>query len=382
MARLGVFATVAALLLLPTAVVVAAGSCTVFETHTTIQRLAAAVASNDCTDYSTGSSLSVPCDAGACITVVDTLLGNLPNCTLDASENGGKSSNKKTELQKALDECEADPSSSVTVDTAVASSPASSTVTSAPAASGDECTVSEARATTQLYMEAASSTACEQYAVTDSTGTTVSIYAPCSATQCLAVVEAMIAQLPDCYYDGVNVKDELQQSLNVCTGEGSSSAVSDPVSTSSPTSSTSANECSSTEVSTLAYLTNLIVTSTECEPYVTATTTEWYIAVPCTATTCLATLESTTARMPNCEFDGTNYKQELQAEATSCQTVEGGGSQSSTGSSASLRSEAPVASTNSSSSADTSSAHTEGFHGGSVAIFMSIQAVLVVLIIV
>ncbi|RLN72267.1 hypothetical protein BBJ28_00019708 [Nothophytophthora sp. Chile5] len=380
MARLGVSATIAALLLLSTAVVVTAGSCSIFETHTTIQKLATVVASSDCADYSTGSSLSVPCDASACISVVETLLGDLPNCTLDASENGGKSSNKKTELQKALDECEADPSSSVAVDTAVASSSASSAATSAPAAAGDECTASEARATAQLYTEAASSTACEQYTVTDSTGTAVSIYAPCSATQCVAVVEAMIAQLPDCYYDGVNVKDELQQSLDVCTGEGSSSAVSDPVSTSSPASSTSANECSSTDVSTLAYLTNLIVTSTECEPYVTATTTEWYIAVPCTATACLATLENTTAQMPDCEYDGTNYKQELQAEATSCQPVEGGSSQSSAGSSTSLRSAAPAASSSSSSSTDTSSAYSEGFHGGSVAILMSIQAVLVVLI--
>lgn len=190
---------------------------------------------------------------------------------------------------------------------------------------------------------------------------TVYIYAPCSATECVSVMETMVEQLPDCYADGVNLKEEVLQSLASC--DGSSSAVD-----AFPASSSSFdNQCTNDEVSSLAYLTNSIVTSAECESYAIATSSEWYIAVPCSATTCLTTLQDAVQQMPNCEFEGTNYKEDLSLQQRSC--VSSAGSNEASGSANSLTTAAPDGSVN---AIDTSSA---SLHTVSIAGFTLLQVV-------
>jgi hypothetical protein len=316
----------------------------VFQIHTTIQGIDGVLASDKCADYaSNSSSLAVPCDAAECVAVVKDVVSKLPNCTLS---DGGASVNKRTELQNGVDECAADASASFSVE--AATSPTSASPTSVSSAGG-ECTSAEASATATLYLGAASLSACEPYTIMDAATMTVYIYAPCSATQCVAVMAAMLEQLPDCYSDGVNLKDDIAQSLASCSS-GESSAV-DGFSSRS-----SSLECTYDEVSSLADLTDAIVTSTECESYVTVTTAAWYIAVPCSATACLSTLDAAVDQMPDCEFEGENYKQELGQQQQACVDVVGSSETGTSGSSVNrLRTPAP-ASDSSKTSTDTSSA--------------------------
>ncbi|KAG2766825.1 hypothetical protein PC129_g10256 [Phytophthora cactorum] len=284
---------------------VTSGTCTVFQIHTIIQGLDDVLSSGKCADYvTTSSSLSVPCDALSCIDIVEELASKLPDCAL--SDNGN-SVNKKRELQNGLEDCSAESSASLSVE-AVDSSTNSAT-TSTTSRSGHECSIADASTTADLYLEAASSPACGEYVAMDESTMTVFIYAPCSATQCVAVMETMVEQLPDCYTDEVNVKQDVLQSLTSCIGSSSAAGASQP---------NSGGECTDDEVSSLAYLANSIVASKECEAYVIATATDWYIQVPCSARTCLETMENAVQQMPDCEFEGMNYKKELGLEQQSC----------------------------------------------------------------
>ncbi|EGZ11520.1 hypothetical protein PHYSODRAFT_516499 [Phytophthora sojae] len=304
-------------------VLAASDTCSVFEIHTTIQVIDGVLSSSECADYvNEDSSLKVLCAATSCVAVLGDLVPKLPNRTLTANDNGDTSVNKKSELQNHLDKCSADSSSSVRVD-------AVDTSTNGASISVDECTRVEASTTAQLYWEAAGSSACGPYSSMDESSMEVYINAPCSTTQCLSVMGTLVEQLPDCYSSGVNLKQDVMKSLASCTGDDSLS-------------SRSSDECSNSEVSSLAYLTNSIVTSSECSLYVMSTSTEWYIAVPCSATACLSTLASVVRQMPYCQYEGVNYREELGLQQSSCLT--GNGDDSSTDS---LRTQAPDASVNS-----------------------------------
>lgn len=318
----------------------ASETCTVFQIHTTIQGLDAVVSSDACHEYASGSTLSVPCAAVTCLKALKDTASKLPDCTLSASDNGGTSENKLTTLQTGLDGCSADSSSTLTVK-AVASPSSATTSSTSPASTtssgGEDCSGPEVTTVANVYLAAVLSSACQQYVTTDASGYTY-ISAPCSATQCLAIMENMAEQLPDCYEDGVNLKDDIVQSLASCSYSSGASA--DP--------STAASQCTSSQVSSLAYLTNTLVLSGDCKQYVTATSTEWYIAVPCDATKCLSTVAELVQQMPDCEFEGTNYKEELSLQWQSCSGDSGSSGQ---GQQPSLRTEAPA--TNSSNATDT-----------------------------
>ncbi|KAG6960744.1 hypothetical protein JG687_00008064 [Phytophthora cactorum] len=233
---------------------VTSGTCTVFQIHTIIQGLDDVLSSGKCADYvTTSSSLSVPCDALSCIDIVEELASKLPDCAL--SDNGN-SVNKKRELQNGLEDCSAESSASLSVEA----------YNSRSVSGGGIVT---------------------------------------SMRGCVAVMETMVEQLPDCYTDEVNVKQDVLQSLTSCIGSSSAAGASQP---------NSGGECTDDEVSSLAYLTHSIVASKECEAYVIATATDWYIQVPCSARTCLETMENAVQQMPDCEFEGMNYKKELADE--------------------------------------------------------------------
>ncbi|KAG1698431.1 hypothetical protein DVH05_014973 [Phytophthora capsici] len=313
-----------------------AATCTVFQIHTTIQDIDGVLSNDKCGDYVVNSSsLLVPCEASNCVSFVEELVTELPDCTLSANDNGGNSVNKKEELQNGLDTCSEDSSASLLVQ-------AVDTSTTSTTSSGDECTMDEASITADLYLEAARSSACERYVTTDELA--VYIYAPCSATQCVATMEELVEQLPNCFMDGDNLKQDVQQSLASCTGSSSSLR--------------SGNECTSDEVSSLAYLTDSIVTSKDCEAYVITTETEWFIQVPCSATTCLFVMDEAVQQMPDCEFEGINYKQELGLQQ---QCVDSVGSDEARGSASksSLSTAAPASDASKSTNASASTLYTE-----------------------
>ncbi|KAG7376617.1 hypothetical protein PHYPSEUDO_013030 [Phytophthora pseudosyringae] len=345
----------------------ASDTCTAFQIHSTIQHFDSVLSNDECADYATdSSSLSVPCDASSCVAVVDDLVSKLPDCTLSGRDNGGDSANKKTELQNGLDECRANSSASLNVE-AVDTSTNHATASS----SGGDCTLAEASMAADLYLEAAGSSACEQYAMMDESTMTVSISAPCSATDCVSFMETMAEKLPYCYTDGTNLKEDVLQFLASCGGGGGSTSAAGAFPSSS-----SGEECTYDEVSSLAYLTDSVVSSNECEAYVIATTTEWYIQIPCSATTCLTTLDDAVQQMPDCEFEGVNYKEELGLQQESCVgLVDSNDASGSAASTNSLRTAAPaldgdVNSTDTSSSALASS---------DVAGFTLVQVVIILL---
>ncbi|OWZ05974.1 Elicitin [Phytophthora megakarya] len=292
-----------------------ASTCTVFQIHTIIQSFDGVLSNDECSEYSSdASSLLIPCEATSCITAVKDLAAKLPDCTLADGVN------KKMELHDGLDECSANSSASLSVNAVNTSgSPATST-----SRTGDECTIAEASTTANLYLEAAKSAACDPYVMLDGSTLTVSIYTPCSAAECVNVMEKMAHQLPDCYTDGANLRDDVLHSVSSCTG---SSAISE---------SSFSSQCS----------------DDECESYIVTTSTEWYIAVPCNSTSCLATLDNAVDQMPDCEFQGTNYKKELKQQQQSCIDS----SENESGSIAnSLRSSAPAMNSTESSTSTTTS---------------------------
>ncbi|KAK1946883.1 hypothetical protein P3T76_002435 [Phytophthora citrophthora] len=319
-----------------------AATCTVFQIHTTIQDIDGVLSNDKCSDYvANSSSLLVPCDASSCVSVVEDLVTELPDCALSANDNGGISVNKKKELQTGLDTCSEDSSASLLIQAVDTERTPSTT------SPGDECSMSEASITADLYLEAAKSSACERYVTTDEMA--VYIYAPCSATQCVATMENLAEQLPNCFIDGDNLKEDVQQSLAQCTG--SSSVGSSP---------RSGSECTNDEVSSLAYLTNSIVTSNDCESYVIATETEWLIEVPCSATTCLSVMDEALQQMPDCEFEGINYKEELGLQQQSCVDDVGSSVTSGSASKHSLSTAAPASGASNSTDTSDSTLYTAG----------------------
>lgn len=77
-----------------------------------------------------------------------------------------------------------------------------------------ECTDAEVQTSQNIWGWAATTSACAQYAVGDSF-----VSAPCTALSCVAVMEQVGEQLPDCTVSGVNNKIEVQNAMTVCNGE-------------------------------------------------------------------------------------------------------------------------------------------------------------------
>ncbi|KAL3657224.1 hypothetical protein V7S43_017884 [Phytophthora oleae] len=71
-----------------------------------------------------------------------------------------------------------------------------------------ECTDAEWQTSQSIWSWAATTSACAQYAV----GTSF-VSAPCSALPCVAVMEQVGEELPDCTVSGVNNKIEVQNAM-------------------------------------------------------------------------------------------------------------------------------------------------------------------------
>ncbi|KAG7376621.1 hypothetical protein PHYPSEUDO_013034 [Phytophthora pseudosyringae] len=187
----------------------------------------------------------------------------------------------------------------------------------ASASNAAECTDSEATYAVSLWDSAAVTSACAQYAVTSNP---VYIDAPCTATDCVSVMEGVAESLPSCTFSGVSNKIELQNALTVCNGDdtddaGSPTTVTED--TGSPTTvtdapmSSSTTDCTTAEYQSTEDLYDAAATTSECSRYSTSSSLLVTFDMPCSATDCISVLVQLAADLPDCLYDGANQKTEL-----------------------------------------------------------------------
>ncbi|KAG6587115.1 GP-anchored serine-rich Elicitin INL13 [Phytophthora cinnamomi] len=78
-----------------------------------------------------------------------------------------------------------------------------------------ECTDAQTALADSIWAAAASTSACSPY-VTQTNP--VYVNAPCTATDCVAVVEGVAKDLPDCTFSGISNKIEVENALTACNG--------------------------------------------------------------------------------------------------------------------------------------------------------------------
>ncbi|KAG6960869.1 hypothetical protein JG688_00009364 [Phytophthora aleatoria] len=180
-----------------------------------------------------------------------------------------------------------------------------------------ECTDSEAAYAGTLWDDAGTTSACAQYVVATNP---VYIDAPCTATDCVGVMEGVAENLPSCTFSGVSNKIELQNALTVCNGgdtedAGSPTAVTDaPITSSSTTptpTSSSATDCTTEEYTSTEDLYDAAAATSACSPYSTSSSVLVSFDTPCSATDCINVLVQLAADLPDCLYDGANQKTEL-----------------------------------------------------------------------
>ncbi|KAG3106313.1 hypothetical protein PI125_g13223 [Phytophthora idaei] len=235
-----------------------------------------------------------------------------------------------------------------------------------------ECTDAEWQSSQSIWSWAATTTACAQYAVGDNFVT-----APCTARSCVAVMEQVGEQLPDCTVSGVNNKIEVQNAMTACNGEdlietdapfvtlppttaplitiapivtstplssltprpgGDASGVSETAtatiapsstdgsvdrslgsSSSSTPSPAAATSCTTSQVSNLESLYTRAAKSSSRAPDVTISSYSVYIYTRC-ASSCASKLEMLAGDIPNCYYDygSSNMKASLLEKIDDC----------------------------------------------------------------
>lgn len=255
----------------------------------------------------TSVNINYKCSSYDCVTVLQQLEYQLPDCEDETGVN------RKTALSTSLyDEC-------------------------------NVCDYDEIDSTWSLYNAAASTDSCSPYSTVSSTY--VSIYWPCSATGCSAVIADMADQLPDCYRDGENVKTYAQNlncygSTDDATDAPSSDGTATDTETSTPepasgddttdgswasdtTSSYSQDSCSVTQVSSMASSYYDTATSDACaaDSSIISYSGYYYIYIDTLCSSdCADGLRQLDEDLPDCYYDYEyiNKKEELADALTVC----------------------------------------------------------------
>ncbi|KAG7376622.1 hypothetical protein PHYPSEUDO_013035 [Phytophthora pseudosyringae] len=124
-----------------------------------------------------------------------------------------------------------------------------------------ECSDAEAASTESIWAAAAATSACSPY-VTQMDP--IYVNAPCTATDCVAVVEGVAVGLPDCTFGGVNNKIEVQNALTSCNGGSTEDAGSPTMVTDAPAATGSSSQMgSNTTLASSASSSALTPVSTE-----------------------------------------------------------------------------------------------------------------------
>ncbi|RLN72170.1 hypothetical protein BBJ28_00005977 [Nothophytophthora sp. Chile5] len=192
------------------------------------------------------------------------------------------------------------------------------------AAASSLCTTAEAQSVVDLYVTAATSSACSPYNA--STSALVAIYSPCSAADCVAVMTQLAEDLPDCYQDDISEKSELTEGLKVCVLDPSSDAdgSTPTLNSTSASSSSSSTEtfpnvnCTTSEVIDTWSLSNSTATSSECAADSIAVVSV-FIDTLCTSA-CAKNLQALAEELPNCyyAYRELNMKEELLSNIDAC----------------------------------------------------------------
>ncbi|ETP44080.1 hypothetical protein F442_09294 [Phytophthora nicotianae P10297] len=242
-----------------------------------------------------------------------------------------------------------------------------------------ECTEAEWQTSLGIWKGAATTSACAQYAVGD---TFVSV--PCTARSCVAVMEQVGEQLPDCTVSGVNNKIEVQNAMTACNGNDlietdapfvtpptaaplittapivtsapfqtlaplsslaprpggdaseTSTATTVPSSTAgsvdwsggsssstpSPAATSSNTSCTESQISNLESLYTRAAKSSACAPDVSITDYTVYIYTKC-ASSCASRLQLLAGDIPNCYYDhgSSNMKTALLEKIDYCKVT-------------------------------------------------------------
>lgn len=302
-----------------------AAECTDSEATYAASLWDSAATSPACSSYVTQFDpvyIDAPCTATSCISYMEVAAENLPACTYNGVSN-------KIELQNALTACNGGDTEDAGSPTTVTDAPATTTTTTPTPTSSSttDCTTDEYQSTEDLYDAAAASSACSEYATSSSL--LVTFYAPCSATDCVAVLTQLAADLPDCLYDGANQKTELTDNLGICTDDSTGEVDSStPVSTSSDSTSTTSSTpastasntgCTSTEVNEMWNLYVSTAESDECADDSTVNGYSVYIFTSCSSD-CADKVKDLAEALPNCYYDyeSMNKKQDMLEELDDC----------------------------------------------------------------
>ncbi|KAG7376623.1 hypothetical protein PHYPSEUDO_013036 [Phytophthora pseudosyringae] len=204
--------------------------------------------------------------------------------------------------------------------------------------SAAECTNAEAASAESIWAAAAVTSACSPYVTqTDP----VYVNAPCSATDCVAVVEGVAGDLPDCTFSGINNKIEARNALTACSGGDTEDAGSLMVATDAPATATgpdsstfsstgsssaltpastaSATGCTTTEIKRMWNLYVATATSEECAPDAVVNGDNVQILAQC-ATNCTDMVKGLADELPNCfyDYEYINKKQDVQDQLDGC----------------------------------------------------------------
>ncbi|KAL4150402.1 hypothetical protein PRNP1_009804 [Phytophthora ramorum] len=300
-----------------------AAECTDSEATYANSVWAAAAATSACAPYVTQTEpvyVNAPCTATDCVTVVEGVAENLPDCTYSGINN-------KIEVQNALTSCNGGDTEDAGSPTVVTNAPATSTTTTPTPTSSSttECSTDEYQSTEDLYDTAAATSACSPYSTSSSSLVTVNV--PCSVTDCIDTMTQLAADLPDCQYDGANQKAELQGNLQACTDDTTTEVDSTtPVSTSSgstsstPASTASSTGCTTAEAKEMWNLYTSTATSTECATDSTVNGDSVYIFTSCDSD-CATKVKDLAESLPNCYYDYEfmNKKQDVLEELEGCE---------------------------------------------------------------
>jgi len=178
--------------------------------------------------------------------------------------------------------------------------------------SAAECTAAEDQSITDAYTAAAATSACSSYA---STGILIMITPPCSATDCIAVMQDLANTIPNCTSSSVSTseKDQIIQSLSICAT---------PAPT--PASTASSTNCTSSEAEETFNAFYTAATGDVCASAATIDSYSVVIEAPCNST-CATTIRDFAAALPNCNYElayeSTNKKEDIGTQFTICEGV-------------------------------------------------------------
>ncbi|ETK86156.1 hypothetical protein L915_09188 [Phytophthora nicotianae] len=192
-----------------------------------------------------------------------------------------------------------------------------------------ECTDAQTVSAASTWAEAAENSACAPYLTQTNP---VLVNAPCTATDCVAVVEGVARDLPDCTVSGINIKIEVQNALTACNGGDTRDAGSLVEATDAPSTSSSSSAltpaattismdsyCDTSEIIRMWDLYVATATGEECESDSVYNPGNIDIIAQCNSK-CTEAIKTLANELPDCfyDFEYINKKQYVMNQLDGC----------------------------------------------------------------